>query len=136
MARVTNKFIAPGVDAAKIGSGSVSNTEFDFLDGVTSAIQTQLDARPPLNLQSIGVSTSAVAGVTYLCTTGGITVTLPSAAANIQVVVKDAAAVANGSPITIVRSGSALIDGATSVTIDSNYGSETLVSDGTNWFRL
>jgi len=32
-----------GIDAAKIGSGAVSNTEFGYLDGVTSAIQTQLD---------------------------------------------------------------------------------------------
>lgn len=32
-----------GIDAAKIGSGVVSNTEFSYLDGVTSAIQTQLN---------------------------------------------------------------------------------------------
>lgn len=34
-----------GIDAAKIGAGAVSNTEFGYLDGVTSAIQTQLDAK-------------------------------------------------------------------------------------------
>lgn len=33
-----------GIDAAKIGSGTVSNTEFGYLDGVTSAIQTQINA--------------------------------------------------------------------------------------------
>lgn len=32
-----------GIDAAKISGGSVSNTEFDYLNGVTSAIQTQID---------------------------------------------------------------------------------------------
>ncbi len=32
------------LDAAKIANGSVSNTEFQYLDGVTSSIQTQLDA--------------------------------------------------------------------------------------------
>lgn len=31
-----------GIDALKIGNGSVSNTEFQYLDGVTSSIQTQL----------------------------------------------------------------------------------------------
>lgn len=31
-----------GIDAAKIADGSVSNAEFQYLDGVTSAIQTQL----------------------------------------------------------------------------------------------
>lgn len=30
------------IDAAKIADGSVSNTEFQYLDGVTSAVQTQL----------------------------------------------------------------------------------------------
>lgn len=34
-----------GIDAAKIGGGAVSNTEFAALDGVTSAIQTQLDGK-------------------------------------------------------------------------------------------
>lgn len=38
-----------GIDAAKIGSGSVSNTEFGYLDGVTSGIQTQLDGKITLN---------------------------------------------------------------------------------------
>ena len=31
------------IDATKIGTGSVDNTEFDYLAGVTSAIQTQID---------------------------------------------------------------------------------------------
>ena len=31
------------IDAAKIHNGSVSNTEFGYLDGVSSSIQTQLD---------------------------------------------------------------------------------------------
>src|SRR6056300_79936 len=35
--------LTTGIDAAKISSGSVSNTEFDYLDGVTSSVQTQLD---------------------------------------------------------------------------------------------
>lgn len=36
-----------GIDAAKIGGGAVSNTEFSYLDGVTSAIQTQMDLKAP-----------------------------------------------------------------------------------------
>lgn len=34
-----------GIDAAKIGGGAVSSTEFGYLDGVTSAIQTQIDGK-------------------------------------------------------------------------------------------
>jgi hypothetical protein len=33
------------IDAAKIGGGAVSNTEFGYLDGVTSALQTQIDGK-------------------------------------------------------------------------------------------
>lgn len=36
---------AAAIDATKIANGSVSNTEFQYLDGVTSAIQGQLDAK-------------------------------------------------------------------------------------------
>ena len=63
-ATLTNKTIAAGsntitgladaniasganIDAAKIGTGAVSTTEFDYLDGVTSAIQTQLNGKEP-----------------------------------------------------------------------------------------
>lgn len=34
-----------GIDAAKISGGNVSNTEFDHLNGVTSALQTQIDGK-------------------------------------------------------------------------------------------
>ena len=37
--------LTTGIDAAKISSGTVSNTEFDYLNGVTSSIQTQIDNR-------------------------------------------------------------------------------------------
>lgn len=40
---VSDTYLASGIDAAKIGGGAVSNTEFSYLDGVTSAIQTQLN---------------------------------------------------------------------------------------------
>lgn len=36
-----------GIDATKIGGGAVSNTEFGYLDGVTSKIQTQLNGKLP-----------------------------------------------------------------------------------------
>lgn len=42
---VTNAKIATGLDAVKIGDGSVSNAEYQRLDGVTSPIQTQLNAK-------------------------------------------------------------------------------------------
>lgn len=38
-----------GIDAAKIANGNVSNTEFQYLDGVTSAIQTQIENKVTKN---------------------------------------------------------------------------------------
>lgn len=37
------------IDATKIGSGLISNTEFNYLNGVTGNIQTQLDAKVRLS---------------------------------------------------------------------------------------
>lgn len=45
---VTNSKVASGIDAAKIGAGLVSNAEYGYLDGVTSALQGQLDSKAPL----------------------------------------------------------------------------------------
>jgi hypothetical protein len=49
---ISNVKIASGVDAVKIADGSVSNTEFQYLDGVTSSIQTQLNGK-----QAAGITT-------------------------------------------------------------------------------
>jgi hypothetical protein len=56
---VTNAKIATGLDAVKIGAGGVSNTEFGYLDGVTSAIQTQLDAKIPTSYLDTDVTLAA-----------------------------------------------------------------------------
>lgn len=42
------------IDATKISNGVVSNTEFDYLDGVTSAIQTQLNGKANTTLNNLG----------------------------------------------------------------------------------
>lgn len=39
----TNIKLSAAIDASKIANGSVSNTEFEYLNGVSSSIQTQID---------------------------------------------------------------------------------------------
>lgn len=56
--------IPTGIDAANIASGNVSNTEFEYLDGVTSAIQTQLDAKKDTFTLRAGVGPVAPADAT------------------------------------------------------------------------
>lgn len=50
---VDNVKIAAGVDAAKIGVGNVDNTEFGYLDGVTSGIQGQIDGKANTALSNL-----------------------------------------------------------------------------------
>ena len=45
LAALTTDSIPTGIDAARINTGVVSNAEFNYLNGVTSAVQTQLDAK-------------------------------------------------------------------------------------------
>lgn len=48
------------IDASKIHDGSVSNTEFGYLNGVTSNIQTQIDAVPFIYTVAISDETTAL----------------------------------------------------------------------------
>ena len=92
------------IDAAKISSGDVSNTEFDYLNGVTSAIQTQISARalPAAftdgitadsgSSQGDGAQTiaSGVLRATFVietCATTGDAITLPAGVAGTEVIV-------------------------------------------------
>ena len=50
-----------GIDAAKISGGSISNAEFDYLNGLSDNIQTQLNGKQQsLTLTTVGTSGPAV----------------------------------------------------------------------------
>jgi hypothetical protein len=59
-AAVNNDKIATGIDAAKLADGTVSNTEFQYLNGVTSAIQTQLDAKVIKNADIVAATKTKI----------------------------------------------------------------------------
>lgn len=88
-------------------------------------------------VQSVSTNTSAAANTTYLVdvSSGAVTITLPSPAANTYVVVKDSAGASETNNLTVARNSTELIDGAAAnLIIDSNFRSVILISDGTNWF--
>jgi hypothetical protein len=58
-----------GIDAAKIANGTVSNAEYQYLDGLTSGIQTQLDGK--LSLTG-GTLTGAITSNSAISTSGDI----------------------------------------------------------------
>lgn len=67
---------------------------------------------------------------------GAITINLPAPTAGRTLFIKDISGTASTNNITISQHASEKIDGQNTVTINSNYGSITLSSDGTNWFIL
>lgn len=93
--------------------------------------------RKPLSTAN---TTATDAGHVYPVDTGGAAVTLTLASEMVAegafVRVTDEGGAAATNAITIETEGSETIDGATSQTIGSDYGSLTLYSDGTNWFTL
>jgi hypothetical protein len=68
---VTNAKVASGIDAVKIGSGAVDNTEFGHLNGVTSAIQTQLDSKVDENAAIVGATKTKITFDAKGLVTGG-----------------------------------------------------------------
>lgn len=119
----------------------VSSTEFSYLAGTTSDIQTQLNSKigvsDVFNVASSSGTFTAVADTTHLVNTSGgaAAVTLPAVTLDRFVRIKDSSGNANTNNI-VITPASGTIDGAASHTIDSDYGSVVLVSDGTNWFIL
>jgi len=66
---------AAAIDASKIANGLVSSTEFQYLDGVTSAIQTQLDAKASTALTSGSILVGNVSNVaTVTAMSGAVTI--------------------------------------------------------------
>lgn len=76
---VTDAKVATGIDAVKIADGSITNTEFQYLNGVTSGLQAQIDAKaglvsPSFTTPALGTPS---AGVLTNCT-----ITTPAAGDN------------------------------------------------------
>lgn len=80
-------------------------------------------------------SASDVVLVNLVSAAADVTVTLPAASADAEVVIKIAGA-ANGYIVTVDGNGSQTIDGVATKTMDSDYESMHVVSDGSNWWRL
>ena len=57
---VTNAKVATGIDAVKLADGSISNTEFQYLNGVSSNLQTQLDAKLTANAPITGATKTKI----------------------------------------------------------------------------
>lgn len=92
--------------------------------------QTLLNRIAVGSSQTVSTSCSVVG-----CTAAGITITLASAmvAEGVWIDVVDESGGAAGNNISVTTEGE-LIDGVSTLTIDSDHGAIRVYSDGTNWF--
>lgn len=123
--------------SSELAASATTATELSYLNGVTSAVQTQLDARSVKpTVAVVNSDTTLVADVVSLVDTSAArALTLPAVLANLILYIKDATGSSETNNITITPA-SGLIDGAASLVINSNYASVTLISDGTNFFSI
>ncbi len=70
---VENSMVATGIDAAKLADGSVSNTEFQYINSLSSNAQTQIDAKA-----AVGTANTWTAGqrgeITALTSAASVTI--------------------------------------------------------------
>ncbi len=105
--------------------------------GVVSGSPTWTDMTYPTATKTSGYTVTATDTVIFAdATSGNVTITIPAAASfsGYRFYVKRIDGSAN--TCTITRSGSDTIDGATSFTLDVQYTSVMLVSNGTAWYIL
>lgn len=122
---------------------TVTATELGFVSGVTSSIQTQLDAKAVItdifSTNSGSGTINSASFETYLADTSGaaVTVNLPAPTTDAYIVVKDSGFNANTNNITVAPNGGENIEGsASNFIIDSDGQSTIFVSNGTDWFIL
>jgi hypothetical protein len=124
--------------SGKVAVSAVTDTELGYLDGVTSAVQTQLDAFRATQ-GNVAVSSDVTLTderIHFVDTTTARSLALPAVSANLYLIVKDVSGSASTNNITLTTPGSETIDGGSTYVINSDYASVTVVSDGTNYFLV
>lgn len=95
-----------------------------YTDGIATSVETFTAASDTLDAKNNVALCD--------CTSNAITLNLPVGVIGTQYVIKKIDATANA--VTIDANGAELIDGAGTQTINTQYESITIVSDGSDWF--
>lgn len=122
---VTNAKVATGIDAVKIADGSITNTEFQYLNGVTSAIQTQLDAKQTLDATLTALAALTIAADSLTIGTAADTFSQTTFAAN---TFPGKSSTGNLVAKTITDFGLSLVDDADASTARTTLGLGTLAT--------
>lgn len=116
---IANTYIGTGIDATKIADGSVTNAEFQYLGGVTSDIQTQLNAK-----QATGNYITALTGDGTASGPGSVALTLATVNANVGTF----GSATQASQVTVNAKG--LVTAVSNVTVTPAVGSITGLGTG------
>jgi hypothetical protein len=115
---------------------NVTTTELEYLNGVTSGIQGQIDDKIGLTDLSVGVSTpaSGSGAITYDNSTGEFTFTPPDLSSYLTDAPSDGSTYGrnNGSWV-VVGGGSSTLDGLSDTTITGPASNDVLQWSGTAW---
>lgn len=139
-----NKLAALTASRAVVSDGSgfitpatTTATEIGYVNGVTSAIQTQLNAKICAN-QEVSVSSNVTLtnkAVHFVDTSSARTLTFPAPSVGAYIALKDITGSQGPNFTTLVPSGSEKIEGvAANYYLTEPYGEAEFVSDGTDWW--
>ena len=133
---VTDSKIASGVNSNKIGSGNVSNTEFNMLNGVTSNIQNQIDALEEITPATITTSRNVVAsdadGVNFV--TGTTTLSVATNAVESIPINTGIVFINDGTDVVTIDFLSGVA--GTDVVLSKNGHSVTILKTGTDTWKV
>jgi len=140
---VNNDKVASGIDAAKLADGTVSNEEFQYLNGVSSAIQTQVDAKT----NKLITTNRQTASYTLVLSDADKLVEMNVGSANnLTVPLNSSVAFSTGTQILLAQygAGQTTVVATSGVTVRSNggklklnvqYSGATLIKIGTDeWY--
>ena len=117
-------------------ASATTAVELGYVSGVTSAIQTQLAAKPFSSIVAVSTNVTLTNYAIHLVNTATArALTLPAVVNLATVCVKDSTGGAAAFNITVTPA-SGTVDGAASYLIDADFMSATFVSNGTNWFVI
>lgn len=123
---VPNAALGSGIDATKIGSGTVSNTQFGYVSGVTSAIQTQLDGKQASNADLTGIATLNTNGIPARTASGTYAARTITGTTNVITVTNGDGV--SGNPTLTVGSLVQRTDTAAVLTAQQNFGAVSITS--------
>ena len=147
---ITSADLAGSIDATKISGGTISNTEFDFLNNVDSALLGQSQSGTLTNKTITRIANTLSKTYTTYATaqtlsatvddivlaSGNTTLTLPAVASSNGIMFEIKKTDSNATTVIIDGNASETIDGETTFNITEQYASYRFLCDGTSWHVL